>query len=97
MEKKSGMRYYVFCDTPKSLQDTLNALRFYDIKEAFVIPGQEPLVCVIMEDPDESAREKLERWRKKTETYAGRALSATASFLESLSRRLGKSGEERKI
>lgn len=91
MEEKKGMRYYVFCDSPKSLQNTLNELRFYDIKEAFVIPnGDEPVVCVIMEDPNEATREKLRRWEERSKAAAGKALEVTASFLESLSRRLKK-------
>jgi len=87
-------RYYVFCETPDRLQDFLNELRYFEIKEAFVLPDREPMVCVIMEDPDEAARVKIERFKERTSEAASRALSATARALEEFSRRLSSTRQE---
>lgn len=81
-------RYYVFCQSPEHLQDFLNEVEYYDLKETFVIPGEQPVVCVVMEDPNERARVRLEEFKKKARAATSTALQSTAKLLESLSRRL---------
>jgi len=82
-------RYYVFCESPERLQEFLNTVKYYDLKETFIIPrDSKPIVCVVMEDPSERTRVHLEHIKRQTQQAASQALRATASLLEQLSSRL---------
>ena len=92
MEEKK--RYYVFCQSPDHLQDFLNTVQFYDLKETFVIPGETPVVCVVMEDPDARLAVRMEEFKRKAKAATSTALESTARLLESLSRRVQPTEEE---
>jgi len=94
-EVREKPRYFVFCQSPEHLQDFLNEVKFYDLKEAFVIPGDKPVVCVVMEDPDERTRVRLEEFKRRARVATSSALESTAKLLESLSERLRKADAER--
>jgi len=95
MDTKLGKpRYYVFCESPDHLQEFLNEVEYYDLRETFVIPGKKPVVCVVMEDPSERARVRLEEFKRRARSATKYALESTAKLLESLSSKLGESGGE---
>lgn len=85
-------RYYVFCDSPDRLQDLLDDLQFYDFKDTIVIPptasDAKPVVCVVMEDPDERTRVALERVKEQSKSAAHKFLRTTSALLEEWSERL---------
>ena len=85
-------RYLVFCDSPDALQDLLDSVQYYDFKDTIVIPpageGDKPVVCIIMEDPDERTRIALERAREKTKEVTSSLLRKTGALLEDWSQRI---------
>ena len=88
-------RYFVFCESPERLQELLDSVKYYDIKDTIVIPpvgeGDRPTVCVIMEDPDERTRLALERAKQKSKEVTAKLLKKTGALLEDLAGRLSSS------
>jgi len=85
-------RYFVFCESPEKLQDLIDRVQYYDLKDTIVIPpagdGDRPTVCVIMEDPDERTRITLERVKRNTREATSSLLRKTGLLLEEWADRL---------
>lgn len=92
-------RYLVFCDSPERLQELLDDVQYYDIKDTIVIPpvGKEdkPTVCVVMEDPDERTRLALERVKERTKVATSSLLKKTGALLEEWAEKLSSRGEQK--
>lgn len=81
-----SQRYFVFCETPERLQELLDSVQYYDLKDTIVIPPagdqDKPTVCVVMEDPDEHTRITLERVKRQTRDATSSLLRKTGMLLE---------------
>ena len=91
-------RYMVFCDSPERLQELLDNVQYYDIKDTIVIPpasgADKPTVCVIMEDPDERTRLALEKAKARTKATTSLLLRKTGALLEDWAERLSSSRKQ---